>query len=112
MKWRRLNGERLTDSILAEVEKAIIHETSIGNMLKVCIGTDSQVKGEVTEFATVIVFVRHQKGGFMFICDESTKKKMGLKERMLTEVARSIDIAYQLCNLLDKYNVELEVHAD
>ena len=112
MKWRRLNGERLSDSILTDVELAINKETAMGNRLKVCIGTDSQVKGDITEFATVIVFVRHQKGGFMFICDESSKKKMSLKERMLSEVAKSIDIAYQLCNLLDKYNVELEVHAD
>ena len=37
---------------------------------------------------------------------------MSLKERMLNEVSKSIEIAYKLCNLLDKYNVELEVHAD
>jgi hypothetical protein len=37
---------------------------------------------------------------------------MGLRERMITEVARSVDIAYQLCELLDRYGVALEVHAD
>lgn len=31
---------------------------------------------------------------------------------MLLEVSKSIDIAYQLCHLLDEYQVELEVHAD
>ena len=37
---------------------------------------------------------------------------MGLKERMIVEVGKSIEIAYSLCDLLDKYDIELEVHAD
>lgn len=37
---------------------------------------------------------------------------MSLKERMIMEVARSVDVAYRLCDLLDKYDVALEVHAD
>ena len=37
---------------------------------------------------------------------------MGIKERMLNEVQRSIEIAYSLCDLLDLYDVDLEVHAD
>lgn len=37
---------------------------------------------------------------------------MSIKERMLLEVQNSIDIAYTICPLLDKYQVELEVHAD
>lgn len=102
----------LTDNILKEVESAIIRESAIGNNLKVCIGTDSQVKGTIVEFATVIVFLRQKKGGFMFIQQEKMKNTMGIKERMITEVARSVDIAYKLCDLLDRYNIELEVHAD
>jgi predicted RNase H-related nuclease YkuK (DUF458 family) len=31
---------------------------------------------------------------------------------MITEVAKSVEIAYALCDLLDTYKVELEVHAD
>ena len=37
---------------------------------------------------------------------------MSLKERMINEVGKSVEIAYALCNLLDEHNVELEVHAD
>jgi predicted RNase H-related nuclease YkuK (DUF458 family) len=37
---------------------------------------------------------------------------MGLRERMIKEVARSVEIAYHLCDLLDRHNVDLEVHAD
>ena len=111
-KWRRLNGERITLPIEDEVRKAIVQEKENGNQLKVCIGTDSQVKGKETEFATVIVFIRKGKGGFMYIHNETTLQKMGIKERMLMEVSKSIEIAYALCRLFTLYNVEMEVHAD
>lgn len=110
--WRNFKGEKLSLEILLEVEAAIKKEQALGNKLKVCIGTDSQVKGEITEFATVIVFLRQKKGGFMYISTEKTTSKMSLKERMITEVAKSVDIAYKLCDLLDRYKVDLEVHAD
>ncbi len=112
MTWKKFNGEILQTPILAEVEQVIEREYNLGNKLKVCIGTDSQVKGAVTDFATVIVFLREQKGGFMFIHQERTSQKMSIKERMLTEVQKSIETAYKLCDLLDLYDVDLEVHAD
>lgn len=111
-QWRKFNGQQITRSIIDEVEQLIIDEQAKGNKLKVCIGTDSQVYGAVTEFATVIVFLRQQKGGFMLISSDVTKQIMSIKERMLLEVSKSIDIAYQLCDLLDLYEVDLEVHAD
>lgn len=112
MTWKKFSGEKLTSSILEEVEQAIEREYNLGNKLKVCIGTDSQVKGSITDFATVIVFLREQKGGFMFIHQERTSQKMSIKERMLSEVQKSIECAYSLCDLLDLYEVGLEVHAD
>jgi len=48
----------------------------------------------------------------MFISNEKMRKKMSLKERMIQEVAKAVEVAYSLCDLLDEYNVELEVHAD
>jgi len=112
MKWRRLNGQRLEEPVKEAVKLALIQEIAAGYKLKVCIGSDSQVKGDVIEFATVIVFLREKKGGFMFINNSKTTQKMGLRERMITEVAKSIEIAYHLCDLLDQYHIELEVHAD
>lgn len=110
--WRRLNGEVINISLLEEVERIIVEETDKGNKLKVCIGTDSQVSGNITEYATVIVFLREKKGGFMLISSEKTTIKCSIKERMLQEVSKSIEVAYQLCDLLDLYEVDLEVHAD
>ncbi len=112
MQWRRLNGLRITQPIKEEVRETIVQETKQGNKLKVCIGSDSQVYGNEIEFGTVIVFLREGHGGFMFIANERSTQKMSLKERLLYEVSLSITIAYELCDLLDEYHVDLEVHAD
>lgn len=112
MQWRKFNGDPIELPIKDAVEQAIKRETAKGYHLKVCIGTDSQVKGMETEFATVIVFLREGHGGFMFIHNDKTRQQYTIKERMLTEVARSIEIAYQLCDLFTVYDVDMEVHAD
>lgn len=111
-KWRRLNGTRIELPIKEAVEKTIKEQHEQGFKLKVCIGTDSQVRSEIVEYATVIVFLREKKGGFMFINNSSHKQKMSLRERMISEVAKSVNIAYSLCDLFDQYDVALEVHAD
>ncbi len=112
MQWRTFKGEPIKLPIKAAVEQAILRETQAGYKLKVCIGTDSQVHGATTEFATVIVFLREQHGGFMYIHNDRTDFTYSLKERMLVEVAMSIEIAYELCELFNRYDVDMEVHAD
>jgi uncharacterized protein len=111
-QWRKLSGQLIEGSIEDEVRQTVLREKEAGNELKVCIGTDSQVKGKDTDFATVIVFIRKGKGGFMYIRNESTKQKMYIKERMLLEVGKSIEVAYALCRIFTMYNVDMEVHAD
>ncbi len=111
-KWRKFNGEIFEIPISQAVEDTLKREAEAGNKLKVCIGTDSQGRGKVFEFATVIVFLREKRGGFMYIRNETISQRMKLKERLLTEVAKSIEVAYELCDLLDQYNIDLEVHAD
>lgn len=112
MLWRKFNGDTIELPIKDAVEQVIIKESEAGNNLKVCIGTDSQVKGKITEFATVIVFLREGRGGFMFLHNDSTTHQYSIKERMLVEVAKSIEIAYELCDLFTLYDVDMEVHAD
>lgn len=119
-QWRKLNGQKILRPIEDEVRAVILREKEMGHQLKVCIGTDSQVKacsgrsigGKETVFATVIVFIRKGKGGFMYINNETTLQKMSIKQRMLTEVAKSIDVAYILCKIFTAYGVDMEVHAD
>ncbi|WP_114792096.1 ribonuclease H-like YkuK family protein [Niabella yanshanensis] len=111
-QWRKLTGEYLKNYIADEVHGAILREKELGHTLKVCIGTDSQVKGSQTEFATVIVFVRKGRGGFMFLNNETTREKMSIKQRMMTEVSRSIEVAYHLSNVFSDHSVDMEVHVD
>jgi predicted RNase H-related nuclease YkuK (DUF458 family) len=111
-QWRKFNGEPIETPIFEAVQEVIERETEKGFKLKVCIGTDSQVKGSETEFATVIVFLREGHGGFMFIHNEKTHQEYSIKERMLVEVAKSIEIAYELCSLFNRFDVDMEVHAD
>ncbi len=83
-----------------QLKRPFKEKRKAGFKLKVCIGTDSQVKSHETEFATVIVFLREGHGGFMFIHNDKTTHKYSIKERMLVEVAKSIEIAYELCDLV------------
>lgn len=112
MTWRRFDGRSINEPIVEAVGKTLVRERNAGHLLKVCIGTDSQVRGKVVEFATVIVFLREKKGGFMYIANYKTRQKMSIRERMILEVARSVEIAYALCNLMDEHDIALEVHAD
>lgn len=111
-QWRKLSGEKIRTPIAEEIDRVLMQEKAERHDLKVCIGTDSQVKGKITEFATVIVFIRKGKGGFMYIHNETTQQKMTIKQRMLTEVGKSIEVAYALCNIFSRYSIDMEVHAD
>jgi predicted RNase H-related nuclease YkuK (DUF458 family) len=111
-QWRKFNGQLLEKDIATEVENVLIKAIVDGVEMKVCIGTDSQAKGNETEFATAIVFYKKGKGGFMFISNHTSSEKLSIKERMMKEVAMSIDVAYKLCDLFTKYNVQMEVHVD
>ena len=112
MYWRKLNGEKIELPIKEAVKKVLDEEAINNSKLKVCIGTDSQVKANTTEFATVIVFLREHRGGFMYIHNEKTTTKYHIKERMLLEVSKSVEVAYELCDLFIEHNIEMEVHAD
>ncbi len=111
-KWRTLGGQWIQRPIADEIRSILVREKEAGHELKVCIGTDSQVKGKETEFATVIVFIRKGKGGFMYIHNETSIQKMSIKQRMLQEVSKSIDVAYALCSIFTLYNIDMELHAD
>jgi hypothetical protein len=112
MLWRKFNGEPIDLPIKEQVRKTIEAEVLKNNKLSVYIGTDSQVKQSHTEFATVIVFLRQNNGGFMFIHNEKSTQNLHIKERMLLEVSKSIEIAYELCDLFIEYDIAMEVHAD
>ena len=110
--WQNMKGKFFQKPIEILVEEAIIRERNLGYELKVCIGSDSHVYGNEIQYATAIVFVRKGKGAFTFIRKQKEFQKISIKERMLNEVNKSVEIAYRIFEILERYNVEMEVHAD
>lgn len=110
--WRNLSGDVFMQPIKELLEDAIVRELAAGHKLRVCVGTDSQVYSGVTEYATAVVVVRERKGAFMFLNKHKEDRKLSIKERMLYEVSQSVEVAYEICELLDTYNVPMEVHVD
>ena len=116
MKWRR-RGKLIEGSITDYLEKIFDEEIEKGHKMTVCIGTDSQKAGRAFKFATAIVILTESedglgKGAMVIGSTHMDKQKMSLKERMIKEVYKSIEVAMELCPLLDLYEIELEVHAD
>lgn len=107
-----MSGKRFDKPITTLIKEAIEREQKAGYRLKVCVGSDSQAYQDHIAYATVVVVLREGKGGFMFIRKLKGTTKIGIKERMLKEVTMSVEVAYAICNILDSYGVELEVHAD
>lgn len=111
-QWRNLSGTYFSEPITTLIENAVVREQKAGHRLKICVGSDSKVYKDHVAYATVIVVLREGKGGFMFIKNQKGNTNIGTKERMLKEVAQSVETAYEICPVLDKYHLELEVHAD
>lgn len=125
MKWKRMDSGPIKVSLVDYLENLFEQELESGKTLKVCIGTDSQRKGKGYSFATVIVVATYEdlgdgvivgRGskviGANYKSEKYAKDKSGVKERMLFEVSKSIEVAYEISTLLDLYDIPLEVHAD
>lgn len=110
--WKTFYGSTIKEPISEAVEKKLLELLTTGYRLKVCIGSDSMVYGKEVQFATAIVFVIVGNGGCMYIKKKKETRNMYIKERMLAEIAHSIDIAYEIDPILKKLDIPLEIHAD
>lgn len=125
MKWKRNNTN--IDNISDYLESIINEELNKGYKLVASIGTDSQTSGRGYNFATIILLTTTEdlggvivgRGGIVmastyFISDKilKTKGKEGVNERMLLEVSKSIEAAYELAPVFDLYDIKMEIHAD
>lgn len=134
MKWKR-NDVVINEPIIEYLEKLFDAEMAKGMKLKVSIGTDSQRSGGKGsyKFATVILISTSQdlggldvgRGGMIISAtyfntfkprNPSIKAKEFAKElvneRMVYEVGKSVEVAYEIAPLLDLYEIPLEIHAD
>ncbi len=125
MNWRRA-GKKIEGTISEYLENLIKAERAPNHQWKISVGTDSQKHGKGQyKFATVILItVKEDLSGGVFIgrggkIVESTyhmkvykMNKEGVNERMLIEVGKSIETAYEIAPILDKYGIKMEIHAD
>jgi len=110
--WRTFYGLPVEDPLRDAVEKQLNYYQSIGKRLRLCIGTDSMVRGNRVNFATALVFLVVGNGGFMYVHKRREFRKMPIRERMMAEISYSIQTAYELDPIVKKYNIDLEIHAD
>lgn len=124
MKWKRA-GKVIDETLVEYLENLIKEERALNHKVKVSVGTDSQREGKGYKFATVVLIeVREDlgagvsvgRGGKMiyseYKMDMFTKNKEGVNERMLAEVGKSIEVAYEIAAMLDTYGIKLAIHAD
>lgn len=124
MKWERA-GKKIDVPLIEYLDSLIKEEFNLKHQLSVSVGTDSQRSGRGYKFATVILItVREDIGGGVTVgrggkiisatyqMNVFNKNKEGVNERMLMEVSKSIEVAYEIANLLDSYGIKMEIHAD
>lgn len=126
MEWLRA-GKELGKPMIEYLEDLIKEELALNHTLHISVGTDSQRTGSRRryKFATVIlIHVKEDLGGgvivgrggkllsSVYFINTYTSNKEGVNERMLMEVSKSIEVAYQIAELLDSYGIKLEIHAD
>jgi predicted RNase H-related nuclease YkuK (DUF458 family) len=128
MKWKR-NNVVITEPVTDYLEKLIEAELAKGYILNISVGTDSQRYGRKGnyKFATVILITTAEdlgggvvvgRGGMIisttyynqFKAKGSDKELVN--ERMVYEVGKSVEVAYEIAPLLDLYEIPLEIHAD
>lgn len=126
MKWKR-NEKVIDEPIIDYLEKLFEAELGRGRMLKVSVGTDSQKTSKFTyKFATVILITTTEdlgggvivgRGGMIIAATyfhdfkQSNSKEL-VNERMVFEVGKSVEVAYEIAPLLDLYDIKMEIHAD
>jgi hypothetical protein len=100
--WKTLTEVKIPD-VLEFVREASKDGQSVH------IGTDSLQTGRFTQFVTVVVILTPRKGGRVAYRREVVPRISSLRERLLTEVWKSVDLGLQCSPVV---NGELTVHID
>jgi predicted RNase H-related nuclease YkuK (DUF458 family) len=100
--WKTLGETKIPDILQFVVEASKDGQA-------VHIGTDSLQRGRLTQFVTVVVILTPQKGGRVAYRREVVPRITSLRERLLTEVWKSVDLGLQFTSIVEG---DLTVHID
>lgn len=89
LKWKTLSNVPIPDIV-----EFVRNEAMMGQSVHV--GTDSLQTGRFTQFVTVVAILTPHKGGRVAYTREVVHRIKSLRERLLREVAKSVDLAMQL----------------
>lgn len=103
--WKTLSGQ-VVENYIDEIVKA----TANGQRV-IHIGCDSQQHERFTEFVTVIVLLKPNKGGRVFYTREKVDRIKNLRERLLREVELSVTTALKINEVVSD-DIEMNVHVD
>lgn len=127
IQWRRAEHGLIKEPLLDYLEKLIDEQYELGRKVKLCVGTDSQKSGKGGfKYATVIILEMKEPTGIKIqgkmtykglgakvILGTFTEKfKPSIRERMLKEAQMSINVCFHILDLVELYDVDLEIHAD
>lgn len=96
--------KRLTDYKSVDVKEYVTDYIINNDDIRVLVGCDSQQFGRFLKYVTVIVLYHEGKGGHVLFKAERVPKTRAIKEKILGEVNRSIELATYL-----KYEAGIEV---
>jgi|AntRauTorcE11897_2_1112592.scaffolds.fasta_scaffold03099_4 predicted RNase H-related nuclease YkuK (DUF458 family) len=123
--WKRVNHGSINEPLIDYLEKMIDEQHELGNKLNICVGTDSQKRGKGFKYAVAIIVEMKKPMGK--VNNETIYKGLGAKvisgvfqekyrptirERMLKEVQLSINVCFHILDLVELYDIDLEIHAD
>ena len=103
---------------LAEVKAIINAEIARGltrtgeSAHQIRLGTDSQVKGINTNFVTIIILDHIGKGSRGFYARYKSPRIPSITERLFRESMRTIELAFELNDIFDRFCIVPEIHAD
>jgi predicted RNase H-related nuclease YkuK (DUF458 family) len=117
MNWSRLSKGPIKEPLMDYLERIFEEEMENDRKIRVAVGTDSQKHGGVWKFATVILLMMESDEGVshgakVIYSKYSTRDIISINERMVREVAKSVEVAYEIYDLVDLYDFPLEIHAD
>lgn len=105
-KWKTMVGRKPVGDLVTEL-KALMAERD----REIVIGTDSQNCGPNTEYITVVIVLNPGKGGRCFYTRERVPRIKSLRERLMREVWKSVELGLELNDIVPQTS-RMTIHVD